>query len=187
MKFPRGKGQGALEYLQTYGWAILVVLIVGVVLWQLGVFGPHSGVNTSSGFIRLKVFDPSIIYHAGATDNALNFTVVNSAAIRVKLLRTQNITGDCARVAMNGYFMQAGHTQTSCDLIGGLWLVGACWMQKALTLDGGETAFPTTTADCTNLDAGEAFVINFVFVYQERIGKDYVTHYDTGTMRGIAE
>ena len=35
----KNKGQGAMEYLMTYGWAILVVMIVGVVLWQLGVFG----------------------------------------------------------------------------------------------------------------------------------------------------
>jgi hypothetical protein len=31
------KGQGAMDYMMTYGWAILVVLIVGIVLWQLGV------------------------------------------------------------------------------------------------------------------------------------------------------
>jgi uncharacterized protein (UPF0333 family) len=37
------KGQGAMEYLMTYGWAILVVIIVGIVLWQSGVFGTGSG------------------------------------------------------------------------------------------------------------------------------------------------
>ena len=36
------KGQGMMEYLITYGWAIMVVMIVGVVLWQLGVFGDTS-------------------------------------------------------------------------------------------------------------------------------------------------
>jgi len=34
------KGQGAMEILLTYGWAILVVIIVGVVLWQMGIFNP---------------------------------------------------------------------------------------------------------------------------------------------------
>lgn len=29
-----------MEYLMTYGWAILVVMIVGFVLWRLGVFSP---------------------------------------------------------------------------------------------------------------------------------------------------
>ena len=43
------KGQGAMEYLMTYGWAILVVIIVGVVLWQMGIFNPSGG--TSPGMI----------------------------------------------------------------------------------------------------------------------------------------
>ena len=34
------KGQTALEYLMTYGWAIIIVVIVGIVLWKLGVGTP---------------------------------------------------------------------------------------------------------------------------------------------------
>jgi len=33
------KDQSAIEYLVTYGWVILVVIIIGIVLWHLGVFG----------------------------------------------------------------------------------------------------------------------------------------------------
>ncbi|RLC40838.1 MAG: hypothetical protein DRH44_08080, partial [Candidatus Coatesbacteria bacterium] len=55
------KGQGAMEYLMTYGWAILVVMIVGVVLWQLGVFGgAGGGVNRATGFTTIKCFDRTI-------------------------------------------------------------------------------------------------------------------------------
>lgn len=35
------KGQSAMEYLMTYGWAILVIAIVLVALFSLGVFGGH--------------------------------------------------------------------------------------------------------------------------------------------------
>lgn len=34
------KGQGALEYLMTYGWALLIVVIVGAALFALGVLNP---------------------------------------------------------------------------------------------------------------------------------------------------
>ena len=34
------KAQSALEYLMTYGWAILIIVIVGTVLFALGVFNP---------------------------------------------------------------------------------------------------------------------------------------------------
>ncbi len=48
------KGQTAMEYLMTYGWAIIIVIIVGVVLWRLNVFTPSAG-KTSSGFDTFNV------------------------------------------------------------------------------------------------------------------------------------
>jgi len=35
------KAQAAMEYLMTYGWAILVVIIVLAALWSMGVFAPR--------------------------------------------------------------------------------------------------------------------------------------------------
>lgn len=32
------RGQSALEYLVTYGWAILAIVIIAAVLWYFGVF-----------------------------------------------------------------------------------------------------------------------------------------------------
>jgi hypothetical protein len=52
-----GRGQGALEYLMTYGWAILVILVVGVALWQMGVFSPPATQPGCSGFSQLMPLD----------------------------------------------------------------------------------------------------------------------------------
>lgn len=79
MEIKKKKGQGAMEYLMTYGWAILVVMIVGVVLWQLGIFGPSSSVNTCRGFSKVKVFDNSIKYAPNAAINSFSFTMMNGA------------------------------------------------------------------------------------------------------------
>jgi hypothetical protein len=50
-----GRGQGAMEYMMTYGWAILAVMVVGVAMWRLGVFDlGGSTPPTSSGFDTLK-------------------------------------------------------------------------------------------------------------------------------------
>jgi hypothetical protein len=50
------KAQGAMEYLMSYGWAILVIMVVGVAMWQLGMFNMGSSVApTSTGF---SVFKP---------------------------------------------------------------------------------------------------------------------------------
>jgi len=32
------KGQATMEYLMTYGWAILIIIVVIGVLWKMGVF-----------------------------------------------------------------------------------------------------------------------------------------------------
>ncbi len=37
------RAQAAMEYLMTYGWALLIVVIVGVALWSLGVFNVGAG------------------------------------------------------------------------------------------------------------------------------------------------
>ncbi len=50
------KGQSALEYLMTYGWAILIIIIVGGVLYYYGVFSPSKLVGESKvGFSKVQV------------------------------------------------------------------------------------------------------------------------------------
>ncbi len=47
------RGQSALEYLVTYGWAILAIVIVAALLWAMGIFNPGGLVgsgNKASGF-----------------------------------------------------------------------------------------------------------------------------------------
>ncbi len=46
------RGQSALEYLVTYGWAILAIVIIAGVLWYFGIFNPakFSGEKQCRGF-----------------------------------------------------------------------------------------------------------------------------------------
>jgi len=49
------RAQGAMEYMTTYGWAIIAVLVAGTVLWQLGVLS--AGENqpvTANGFSFIR-------------------------------------------------------------------------------------------------------------------------------------
>lgn len=60
------KGQSAIEYLTTYGWALLAIVIVGAVLMQMGIFSgqcPTSDTFTSSdvGFGDWAVSDGDIV------------------------------------------------------------------------------------------------------------------------------
>ncbi len=56
LKIKSKRSQSALEYMMTYGWAILIIVIVAVILYSMGIFNPSSSVTfTSSGFSPFKV------------------------------------------------------------------------------------------------------------------------------------
>ncbi len=78
MKKMDSKGQGAMEYLMTYGWAIMVVMIVGVVLWQMGIFKMGSGGTGMSGFGAVKPLD-----HTSTGAGNLDLTLTNGVGARI--------------------------------------------------------------------------------------------------------
>ncbi len=50
------RSQSALEYMMTYGWAILIIVIVAVILYSMGIFNPSSSlVATTTGFSGFTV------------------------------------------------------------------------------------------------------------------------------------
>ncbi|RLI92949.1 MAG: hypothetical protein DRO89_01135 [Candidatus Altiarchaeales archaeon] len=153
------KGQGAMEYLMTYGWAILVVMIVGVVLWQLGVFGgAGGGVNRGTGFTTIKPFDRSIQYLA-AGDN-LTATFTNAAGTPVTITDV-TISGDCDDDTAPNTFSD-------------------------LTLAGGDTT--TFTCDyAAGKDAGDTFVVTVDIEYTESVAGRTITHTDSGRLTGTVE
>ncbi len=53
------RGQTAVEYLMTYGWAILIILIVAGVLAYYGIFAPSGFLGESAtGFTDIMVLSP---------------------------------------------------------------------------------------------------------------------------------
>ncbi len=83
------KGQGAMEYLMTYGWAILVVIIVGIVLWQSGVFGTSAG--GISGFSKIRVED----YSFDADEIVVSFENAAGRTLRT-VVTTVSVNGAAA-------------------------------------------------------------------------------------------
>ncbi len=53
----RVKGQTAMEYLMTYGWAILIVIVVVAALYSMGVFTLKGGVPCSPCFSSFSYID----------------------------------------------------------------------------------------------------------------------------------
>ena len=155
------KGQGAMEYLMTYGWAILVVMIVGVVLWQLGVFGGGPGAaNTATGFAKIKPLPASIKYDD--SDNTLNFTLVNGA-------------GTPITIAASGITITGGDHDCGTTT----------WPAAAVTVGTGDTINVGFSA-CTKA-AGASFSADIEITYTQTVAGTSVTHTDSGTIRGAVE
>jgi len=60
------KGQTAIEYLMTYGWAILIILIVAGVLAYYGIFAPSGFLGpTAKGWTQIYAMQPWDLDAAG--------------------------------------------------------------------------------------------------------------------------
>ncbi len=178
------KGQSALEYLQTYGWAILVVLIVGIVLWQLGIFGSHADVNRAVGFKTIQVLEPTIRYATpdpetctilDSTDpiktieNHLNFTITNGGVNYIHI-DSISLSGDCREKVT--YPASCEDTELSSYVLG-----------------PGETAFinHSCCSSCMTLLPDDFFWVNVTVTYWERVGELKVNHTERGTIQGFIE
>ncbi len=157
MKYLGNKGQGAMEYLMTYGWAILVVMIVGVVLWQLGVFNSGQGAPVETGFVRLNPLMPSVVYKT----TAFNATFTNNVGAPIRLMT----------VIMN-------------ETINGVNCTTLV-VPSAPVMAGGVFNLAGTT--CPSVITGAAYNMMIIITYNSSLAGYTTMHTETGYIRGEGE
>jgi hypothetical protein len=160
MKYLGNKGQGAMEYLMTYGWAILVVMIVGVVLWQLGVFNVGQGNLVTTGFTKVQPLTPSVAYRnanfTGSFTNALGTTIkLNSITLNESISGT-SCTGVTSNPAVTNS-VKAGGT------------------------------FTVNSITCPPKADGESYDLVVVVQYTATMGGISTNHTETGHIKGQGE
>ena len=75
------RGQEALEFLMTYGWAILIVVVVVAALFAMNVFNPGAFVGeTASGFASFTVTGWSY-----SQAGVVNFTLGNKLGSQITI------------------------------------------------------------------------------------------------------
>lgn len=78
------KGQTAIEYLMTYGWAILIILVVGGVLYYYGVFSPTTLVGKQkTGFSGGVDVVDYVINSNGANADTISVLLENRAGVQI--------------------------------------------------------------------------------------------------------
>ena len=109
------KGQSALEYLMTYGWAILIIIIVGGVLYYYGVFSPSKLVGESKvGFSKVQVDTWAV----DATNDDIKFIFENRAGKQINITNV-NVGGTStpAAILMNSGSKSTGFETVDCPSI----------------------------------------------------------------------
>ncbi len=113
------KGQSALEYLLTYGWAILIVIIVGASLYSLGVFTPGQWTGKrQTGFAQFRIVDFSLKNNGNmsiAFQNQLGKTVtLNGINVYYKNVKCKLSSGDYnGTISPNTIYVAYGNCTTS--------------------------------------------------------------------------
>ena len=153
------KGQSAMEYLMTYGWAIIIVIIVAAALYALGVFNPGAYTTTAAtGFSEIgKPAAGSWQYKA---DGSFTVQLSNNLpyTINVTALSVATAGGTaCSNVQINSA------------------AIGASNIANAGTM--------TVTASCPTSTAGASYTIKLDFTYDNQ-DRSLTGFKDSGTVTG---
>jgi len=163
------RGQGSLEYIATYGWAVLVVMVVGIAMWLLGVFSQP--VTTSySGFTKLK----PVLSSTGMSDEGAFAGIF--------------VNGVGQLIVLNSYTCRLQGSPTDCDgdTYNGIGPGSPYYVLRQIP-DG--EMFPIDALGCfpglTNSPARTGqYVIDCTIRYDVDVRGKLMTHSDSGTIRG---
>jgi hypothetical protein len=72
------KGQSAMEYMATYGWALLAVIIISVVIWQMGLFRISDQITPGTSGFSILTPQEWLLFEGGGSCT-LRVIFLNSA------------------------------------------------------------------------------------------------------------
>ena len=108
----RRKGQTAMEYLMTYGWAILIIIVVVAALYAMGVFTIKPGIKCSPCFPS----GSDITYEDHTADTIV--LVVGARKVRDITVTNTDSGASCSSPGGTEYDPGTRVTISGCDLDG---------------------------------------------------------------------
>lgn len=207
----KSPGQSAMEYMLTYGWAVLVVMVVGIVMWQIGIFNlGGSTPTTSDGFAQLKPMlatckmseEPWVASYNGfhcmfTNPNQVPITITD-VLITVdgeycRLVGASTVPG-WSTAGGSGMFKFCPST-SNCIALGACqnWAPGNYCVGNTLRIPASGTFFATTGSNgpgypaCWTIDPPDRYEAFIDITYDLSIGGKTVTKHSTGHIRGSHE
>jgi hypothetical protein len=176
-------GQSSLEYILSYGWAILVLFVIGYALWELGVLrDPQQGASYS-GFPRIT---PQMASTGMSADGDFTGVFVNSAGRRIYLTGVMISASD-------GSILCCSHSSLDSECNdGGIDIVGKTAAQ--MKNDGGVFVsegdpFKIIIEGCTISGAasGQRYEVSMVILYNMTSDRYMMPSQDSGKITGFFE
>ena len=164
------KGQAAMEYLATYGWAIMVVMVVGVAMWRMGIFNMGSSTMTSTGFAKIK----PLLSGTGLTHNGDFIGVFTNG-----LGSTTEVTS----VLINNTVAKLPDVCKGRHVMGGAEITPA----NPLSVSAGDN-FVVYANNCGGtVSSSDIYFLNIYIRYTITIGSASTDHQEFGGIRGPYE
>ncbi|MBU0761995.1 MAG: hypothetical protein KKD39_03135 [Candidatus Altiarchaeota archaeon] len=179
------RGQSAIEYVMSYSWAILVVMVVGIALWQLGILNLASQGITSKGFSKIQ---PQLSATGLSNNSVFTGVFVNGAGTRIFLTGVRIYNGDslicCSHEGAGSGCTDDGsdiHGKTAMDLgnEGGVFIPAGEVFKVEV---GGETKRCTVSNS-----VGERYEIKIDIDYSTFLDRQTIEHTSSGTISGPLE
>lgn len=198
----KAKGQGAMEYMMTYGWAILVVLIIGLAIHRLGIFKIGSSTPTTyTGFNDMKPLVSTCVMKEGDTEiwltgyRGMKCRFINTAGttIYLKDISILNNGKKCYVTALdanwnytsgqNLYYVCDG---TGCTQYGGSIAIPSNGLFTIFDVSC-STCFTETLPTCYNFKRGEVHKFDINITYDVIIGGQTRTKVSIGKIQLTTE
>ncbi|MBU0757967.1 MAG: hypothetical protein KKF44_07895 [Nanoarchaeota archaeon] len=97
------KGQAAMEFLMTYGWAILVVIAAIAALAYFGVLSPEKMLPERTTFqAPVPNVDNAIVMAGGADAGYVEIAFKNNVGFTINVTDVYAADGDCGSVSATG-------------------------------------------------------------------------------------
>ena len=118
------KAQAALEFIMTYGWAMLVVLIMIGALAYMGIANPKKLLPESCTFSTGVSCKDFLLSHSGTDDLRVQFTIENNMGKAITVgpvnVTSRNTNNDMIACAGTGTVLSSGETLAyDCTIVAG--------------------------------------------------------------------
>ena len=197
-----------MEYLMTYGWGIIAIIVLGIVLWQLGYLNYESGRLSHTGFNKLKpmlsgtgygsngIFTSVFINAAGKEVVITGIELVDDITNTTLCCSSQHLQptagGSCSHGASDigganfDDFAMVPNPQGS--RVGPLIMSGRNFkMELGRVISGGGSNSAVDTCHMPGLAKGDRFRVRMVLYYDLLLNEVPVSKVDSGILNGILE